>query len=73
MTQCCAQSIDTFCMFLTGNNCYLYVISGFCREVEENCALLGYYAARSGNFLQTFRDILSVPSSEFKKLLPLAA
>ena len=22
------------------------VISGFCREVAENCALLGYYAAR---------------------------
>jgi hypothetical protein len=21
------------------------VISGFCREVDENCALLGYYAA----------------------------
>jgi len=38
----------------------LYVISGFRREVEENCALLGFYAASSGNFLATFRDKLSV-------------
>ena len=33
-----------------------FVISGFCREVAENCA------ASSGNFLPTFRDNLSVPS-----------
>jgi len=38
------------------------VISGFRREVDEICALLGYYAAYSGNSLLTFRDILSVPS-----------
>jgi hypothetical protein len=30
------------------------VISGFHREVNENCALLGYYAASSGNF---FNDV----------------
>jgi hypothetical protein len=30
---------------------------------DENCPLLGYYAAISGNFLQTFRGKLSVPSS----------
>ena len=29
----------------------------------ENCALLGYEAASSDNFLPTFRDNLSVPSS----------
>jgi hypothetical protein len=29
----------------------------------ENCALLGYYAASSGNFLLTFQDNLPVPSS----------
>jgi hypothetical protein len=29
----------------------------------ENCAVLGYYAASSSNFLPTFRDKLSVPSS----------
>ena len=34
------------------------VISGFRREVAENCALLGSYAANSGNLLQTFRDSL---------------
>ena len=39
-----------------------YVISGFRREVDENCALLGYYAARSVNFSPTFRDTLSVSS-----------
>ena len=29
----------------------------------KNCALLGYYAVSSGNFLPTSRDNLSVPSS----------
>jgi len=33
----------------------------------EKSAFLGYYAARSGNSLPTFRDNLSVPSSRFKK------
>ena len=42
------------------------VISGFHREVPENCPLLGYYAESSGNLLPTFRDKLSVPSSAFK-------
>jgi hypothetical protein len=37
------------------------VISGFRREVAENCALLGYDAAMNGNFIPTFRDNLSVP------------
>jgi hypothetical protein len=36
-------------------------ISGFRREVAENCAVLGHYAASSGNFLPMFRDNLSVP------------
>jgi len=35
-----------------------------CR-IHKNCALLGYYAATSRNFLPTFRDNLSVPSSGF--------
>jgi hypothetical protein len=34
--------------------------------IPENCALLGYYTASSGNFLPTFRDNLSVPSSGAK-------
>jgi hypothetical protein len=32
------------------------VISDFRREVEDNYALLGHYAASTGNFLPTFRD-----------------
>jgi len=44
----------------------LCVISGFRREVAENCALLDY-AASSGNLLPTFRD-LSVSSSGFKSV-----
>jgi hypothetical protein len=30
------------------------VVSGFRREVDENCALLDYYAASSSNFEPTF-------------------
>jgi hypothetical protein len=41
--------------------------SGFRSDANENCALLVYYAASSGNFLQTFRDNLSVPSSVVEK------
>jgi hypothetical protein len=36
--------------------CYvLCMISDLQSEVAENCAILGYYAAASGNFLPTFR------------------
>jgi len=38
-------------------------VSSFRREVEETCALLGYYAASSGNLLPTFRDDLSASLS----------
>jgi len=37
-------------------------------NIDENCALLGYYAASSGNSSPTFRDNLSVPSSKVKNL-----
>jgi len=47
----------------------LRVSLGFHSEVDENCSLLGCYAANSGNALPTFRDNLSVPSSGFKNLL----
>ena len=36
------------------------MISNIRREVDKRCVLLGYYRARSGNFLPTFRDNLSV-------------
>ena len=39
------------------------VISSFRREVDEDCVLLGCYAGSGGNFLPTFPDNLSVPSS----------
>jgi hypothetical protein len=38
-------------------------ISDFRREVGENCALLGHYAASNGNFWTTFQNNLSGPSS----------
>jgi len=31
--------------------------------ILENCAFLGYYAASNSNFLQMFRNNLSVPPS----------
>jgi hypothetical protein len=31
-------------------------ISGFRRNTDEICTLLGYYAASKGNLLPTFRD-----------------
>jgi hypothetical protein len=43
------------------------------KKWSENCSLLGYYAARSGKSLPTFRDSLSVPSYVSKKLPLLAA
>jgi hypothetical protein len=53
------------------------VISGFRRDVDEICVLLGRYAASSGNPLPTFRHNVSLPSSRVKNsnaldFLPLA-
>jgi len=41
-------------------------VSGGELTVCENCALSGYYAPSIGNFVPTFRDNLSVPSSGVK-------
>ena len=38
------------------------------QKTAKNCTLLGYYIVSSGNFLPTFWDNLSVPSSGFKNL-----
>jgi hypothetical protein len=46
------------------------LISGFRRDVDEICGLLGYYTASCGNCLPTFRDNTSVPSSRVKSLDP---
>jgi hypothetical protein len=47
------------------DDCYCVdcVNSGFRREVDEICALLGNHAVYSGNYLPTFRDNLSAQSS----------
>jgi hypothetical protein len=39
--------------------------------VPENCAVLDYYSASSGNFSPTFRDNFSVPSSSVNYSWPL--
>ena len=44
------------------------MISVFRREVDENCAPLGCYAASSGNVLPIFRDNQSVLSSRVRNL-----
>ena len=45
---------------------YLTVISDFRLEADENCSLLGHYAASSDNRMSTLRNYLSIPSSGFK-------
>jgi len=49
----------------------LCVTSGFRLSVDDICAILGYYAAYSGNSLPKFRDNLLVPSSSVKNSLTL--
>jgi hypothetical protein len=36
-------------------------------EVYQNCVLLGYYAASSGNSLLTFRDNLTVAPTQWAR------
>jgi len=42
------------------------LLSCYCDEEDENCSLLVYYAASSGNFLMTCRGNLSAPSPGVK-------
>jgi len=51
------------------------VISGFCHEADENCAVLGYYAVSSGNFLLMFWNNLLIDRlfQNVGKKLPLLA
>jgi hypothetical protein len=51
----------------------IHVISGFRLEVNENSALMGCYAASSGNFLPKLLDKLSVRSSNSTHKKPRAA
>jgi hypothetical protein len=48
---------------LIGREIRYVVISGFRREVPENCALLGCYGAISGNFLTTTRCVTTQKSA----------
>jgi hypothetical protein len=57
---------DTFIVYIEQNKVVFCVISGFRREVDENCVLLRRYAASSGNSLPTFRYNLLVPPSRVK-------
>jgi hypothetical protein len=43
------------------------VISGFHRDVDDICSIMGYYAASCRNCLPTFRDNVSVSSLRVKK------
>jgi hypothetical protein len=57
----CRRCSSVCCRCFSFQNTHVCVISGFHHEVAENCGLLGYYTASSGNFLLTFRDKLSFP------------
>jgi hypothetical protein len=56
-----------------GTRIILCVMSGLRRDVDKNCAHPVHYAASSGNFLPTFRDNLSVPSSRVKSKVDLTS
>jgi len=49
----------------------MFVVSVFCRKVDENSALLGCYAACSGNSYQSYGTTYRshIQGSKFKKLL----
>lgn len=48
---------------ITVNTQYLYNAE---RNIYHSCALLGYFTMSNGNFLPTFWDNLSFPSSGFR-------
>jgi hypothetical protein len=43
------------------------VISGFRRDIQQICGLLGYYGALSASSVPTFRDNVSAPCSRVTK------
>jgi hypothetical protein len=45
---------------------FILVIDVGTIHMFENLPVLGYYALGSGNFVPTFRDNLTVPTSGFK-------
>ena len=57
----CFQFHKTLYRYLLSKFIVVCVTSGFCRGVDQNCALLRCYPESNGNSLPTFRDNLSVP------------
>jgi hypothetical protein len=53
------------------NNSHICVTSGFRRELNETCAVLGYYAASSGNYRRFGTNCL--PRNVGKEIPPDAA
>ena len=64
---CCPWSVTSLRRMILCRPC---VISGLRRQVHETCALLGYYAASSGDLLPTLRDKQSNQSSGVKNPNP---
>jgi hypothetical protein len=64
---------NTFHFYVFINFVWILCDFSFRREVEAICAILGYYAAYSGNSLTMFRDNLSASSSMIKKYKLLSA
>jgi hypothetical protein len=56
-TSCSNAQVCCNCSNVAAKHVVESVISDFCCEVDQNCAVLGYYVASSCNYLQTFRNI----------------
>jgi hypothetical protein len=56
---------------LTSQPAQICVISGFYHNVNDICALLGYWAAQNGNFILPWCSCLSVASLTVKQLWTL--
>jgi hypothetical protein len=67
-TYAVSHTVELSCIYVDANARRLnqILVSGFRRDVDEICALLGYYSASCGKCLPTFRENVSVPSSRVK-------
>jgi hypothetical protein len=60
------SNLTSSAYILMVQKCLKRVASGFRRDTDEICALLGYYTPQSGNSVPTLRDNLSYPCSRVK-------